>query len=288
MYKIKQSPEDFQVTELMELNYSDAGQYSYYLLWKRNYNTVDAINHVAKVWHIRPKFINFAGAKDRVAVTEQYISISHGPKKDLEQQDLSVEYLGQGTERISLGMLAGNHFKIRVQSDQSPKPISMMRNLFDSQRFGAQNNNHIIGKRIIKQEFAHALELIDDASAKQHLMNSPNDYVGALKKIPKKILQLYIHAYQSYLWNIMAKDSKAKKLPLIGYNTEMTKESIALLKKEGVTQSDFIIRPIPEISSEGTIRDVFVEVKNLKLGEWIECDLPPGAYATQAVREMFT
>jgi len=34
-----------------------------------------------------------------------------------------------------------------------------------------------------------------------HLAKYPKDYAGALRKIPKKILTLYVHAYQSHLFN---------------------------------------------------------------------------------------
>ena len=35
----------------------------------------------------------------------------------------------------------------------------------------------------------------------RHLKKYPNDYAGALRKIPKRIRRLYIHAYQSYIFN---------------------------------------------------------------------------------------
>ena len=47
--------------------------------------------------------------------------------------------------------------------------------------------------------------------AAEYLEKNKNDYIGALRLIPKKILWLYIHSYQSYLWNIIAKKSKKHK-----------------------------------------------------------------------------
>ena len=35
----------------------------------------------------------------------------------------------------------------------------------------------------------------------QHLAKYPNDYAGALRKIPKRILRIYPHAYQSHIFN---------------------------------------------------------------------------------------
>jgi len=35
----------------------------------------------------------------------------------------------------------------------------------------------------------------------RHLTKFPNDYAGALRKVPRKILSIYVHAYQSKIFN---------------------------------------------------------------------------------------
>ncbi|MBT3407516.1 tRNA pseudouridine(13) synthase TruD [Candidatus Woesearchaeota archaeon] len=301
MYKIKQLPEDFVVNEVLDLNLNEKGQYSYYKLSKTNFNTVTAVLKIADYWKFKPKFINFAGTKDKVAVTTQFISISRGPQKDIDLKDINVKYLGKGDERLNLGTLKGNNFEITIRNiTRKPSSIKRIRNLFDSQRFGIKNNNHIIGKHIIKKEFKVACEIINDYKLKVHLKGHINDYVGALKRIPKKILMLYINAYQSHLWNEMIQNSNEEKLPLIGFNTDETDVVKEILKREGITLRDFIIRPIPELSQEGDDRKVFVDVKNLEIGELeddelnlskkkvlIKFFLTKGSYATQVIKQMF-
>jgi tRNA pseudouridine13 synthase len=301
MYKIKQIPKDFVVNEVMELELTKNGQYSYYKLSKTNFNTVTAVSKIAEYWKFKSKFINFAGTKDKVAVTTQNISISRGPMKDIGLKDIKVKFLGKGSERLNLGTLQGNNFEITVRNIiEKPSPIKKIKNLFDSQRFGIKNNNHIIGKHIIKKEFSQACELIDDFKVKAHLEKQINDYVGALKRIPKKILLLYINAYQSHLWNKMTKDTNNEKLPLIGFNTDETSEIKEILKREGISSRDFIIRSIPELSQEGDTRKVFVDVKNLEIGDLeddelnsqkkkvlIKFFLTKGSYATQVIKQMF-
>ena len=140
-----------------------------------------------------------------------------------------------------------------------------------------------------------------------------NDYIGAIRKIPLKISKLYVHAYQSSLFNetidkyIKAKPKGNIKIPIIGFGTELesypkeiqkiTKE---IMKKEKITFRDFIIRSLPDISSEGSERNLFIEVKGLKM-ENIEQDelnkgkykaalsfsLPKGCYATVVVEHIF-
>jgi len=298
MYHIKQIPEDFIVKEIMDLKL-EPGRYSYYLLKKKNYNTIDAIRVIAKNFRINRKFINFAGTKDRNAITEQYISISRGPKKDLHLKDIDVKFLGTGCERLNLGTREGNEFTIVIRNIKTkPKPIKEILNLFDAQRFGSKQNNHIIGKAIVKKEFAEAVKLIDDEQLSEHLNKHPNDYIGALKKLPKQILRLYVHAYQSYLWNQMAKDSIEHSIPLIGFETT---EDVEILQNEGISKIDFLIRQIPEISSEGAYRNRTTKVNNLKVSELepdelnsgmnkvtVSFSLQKGSYATQVIKQMAT
>jgi len=297
MYRIKQIPQDFVVKEQNKLEFADNGRYSYFLLKKVDYSTVKAIGVISHKLKIRPKFINFAGTKDKVACTEQYISISLGPRKDYDFGDIQLEYLGRGNERLNLGNLEGNHFEITVRGiDQKPEPKSRVLNLFDDQRFGIKGNNHIIGKHIIKKEFKEAAEMIP-------LDVKGNDYVGALRTIHKKILLIYVHAFQSYLWNEMAKEIESEEIPILGVGTELEGEIgrayERLMEREGITQRDFLIRQMPELTSEGDMRKRFIEVENLKIGELeddelqkgkkclITFDLTKGAYATNVIKSLF-
>jgi tRNA(Glu) U13 pseudouridine synthase TruD len=57
----------------------------------------------------------------------------------------------------------------------------------------------------------------------QHLNRYPNDFAGALRKIPKRILRLYTHAYQSKNFNDMLttaikNDKVPKSLIIPGFN----------------------------------------------------------------------
>jgi len=71
------------------------------------------------------------------------------------------------------------------------------------------------------------------------------------------------------------------------------------MKEEKITKEDFLIREIPEISSEGNERDLIAEVKDLnviygddelnkgKMKGIISFNLPPGCYGTIVVKKMF-
>ncbi|MBN2053038.1 tRNA pseudouridine(13) synthase TruD [Candidatus Woesearchaeota archaeon] len=329
-YKIKELPEDFVVKEKSSLKLADKGEYAVFRLKKRDYTTEKAVQQIADSLGIERKRIGYAGSKDSKAITEQSISIRNVRKEkveDLKLKDIELEFLGCTNNPISLGDLEGNSFEIIIRNiTEKPKKISRIVNYFGEQRFS--RNNAEIGKAIITNDFKKAvdriLESIGESEKKMiaHLESNKNDFVGALKLIPWKTLNMYIHAYQSKLWNETARillekappalealkknSSSAFKIPLIGFSTETDNNEIKMiihdiLKAEGITYNDFVIRAIPELSGAGGERDLFTQVKDLVIGE-LEDDeinkgkkkvkiffsLGKGSYATEVIKELFS
>lgn len=315
MYQIKQIPEDFVVKEISSVKIEERGGYGYFRLRKRNRNTLGAVELIAGKMGINQKEIGFGGNKDKKAVTEQVISIRGGRKekiKELKLKDIELEFLGYGEEPVTLGRLERNYFEIVVRhldnfNFKTPKKII---NYFDEQRFGG--NNAEIGRQIVKKNFGQAVKLIDKKELEDYLARKKNDFVGALKLVPRRLLKLYVNAYQSRLWNETVKEAlkkreDVKELLLIGFglrtgeikNKEIKKIIEKILEKEEITPEDFVIKQIPELSQEGGIRNVFVEVKNFKVLEKDEDELnpgkkkikvsfslPKGSYGTLVVKEM--
>ena len=97
------------------------------------------------------------------------------------------------------------------------------------------------------------------------------------------------------------------KIPLVGfgsrdmvYDKEVKEIISGILKEEGITPDNFVIKQIPELTLEGSLRDAFIEVKDLKIGKAEEDELNPGkkkirltftlgkgSYATLVVRTLF-
>ncbi len=309
MYKIKQLPEDFIVKEISNVKIEDKGPYSYFILKKKNYDTVRAVERIAAELKMPPKFIGFAGNKDRKAITEQMISIKTTKKiNDLKLDDIDLKYIGKGNEPISLGSHEGNQFVITIRNLTSREIYKIRKisktklsvpNYFGEQRFS--KNNIGIGRSMIKKDFKKALELAG-------LKVGNNDYVGGLRKINKKILTLYLHAYQSYLFNETIshylkinknKSLKNIKIPIIGFGTETSNNQLGkiisnILKKEKISLRDFIIRQMPELSLEGAERGLFAEVKDFKIRKLgkgkatLSFYLPKGSYATVVIKELFS
>lgn len=336
MYKIKQILEDFIVKEIGNVNAAENGQYSYFLLRKTNYSSVRALEILSEKLNIPLKNIGFAGNKDKNAVTEQKISIKNFSSQrrkifpNLKLKGIELKYLGSGREPISLGDLEGNEFEItirnlkvneikKIQNIESKKIC--VPNFFGIQRFS--KNNNLVGKEIIKKDFRKAVELIlendgiVEESIKKYLDNNKNDYAGALRLMPLKTRKLFVHSYQSFLFNKIVseflKKNKNKKIknmliPIIGFNFEIDSIKKIQLKniikkiidEEKINHRDFIISQMPELTSEGTSRDLFFELKDLKILEVDEDELnqnmkkikvkftlPKSCYATTLIEFIF-
>jgi tRNA pseudouridine13 synthase len=309
MYKIKQIPEDFVVKEIPNYEIKEKGNYPIYLLIKTNITTQDAINKVADHFDIKPKFIGYAGIKDKKAITEQYISINLLRKKlsPYTDKSISLEFQGFNDEPIYIGRLIENKFAITIRNLKIDKikPIKKMPNKFGTQRFSAHNVD--IGRFIIKHDFKMAVDFIlknkgtYERDVSQYLAKHPNDFIGAMRLIPLKIRKLYIHAYQSELFNeavdsYVKESSKNIKIPLIGFGTESSDIYRGIMAREEITTRDFIIRGMQELSSEGAERNAFVTIKNFKViskgndelnkGKKkiiVSFSLPKGSYATEAI-----
>ena len=161
----------------------------------------------------------------------------------------------------------------------------------------------------------------------EHLKQYPNDAIGALRKLPKRTVWLYVHAYQSFLWNRMASEYlkrqnhktiryplgelvipegkvKSINIPLIGYETKIPDSISSIAKKmldyEGIKKEDFRIPEMPEMVSQGADRELMMPLDDVEIGP-LENDelnrskkkcrvsfrLPKGSYATMAVKAMF-
>ena len=114
------------------------------------------------------------------------------------------------------------------------------------------------------------------------LKENPNNTISALRLLPASTLRMYVHAYQSSLFNTLLHHLLAQNpapllptiplLPIIGFGTEIgeleshTQEAAnELLQQEGVSPRDFINRQMPELSSEGGMRAAFFTAPDFRI-----------------------
>ena len=110
--------------------------------------------------------------------------------------------------------------------------------------------------------------------------------------IPKKLLSLYIHSYQSLLWNRFRKmQQSAETIPMIGFGTDeqLLRPYESILEQEGVSPRDFIIKELPLQSAEGVMRNANAIITDLKVVKesddiaMVTFSLGKGSYATVAI-----
>lgn len=350
--KIKLDAEDFIVEELIEAPKINEGDYTYFWLKKKNWNTTQAIKEISRYARVSLKRFGWAGTKDKTGITKQLVSVWNVEPEILEKikiKDIEITVTGKGKERINLGDLEGNKFEIIVRDldeknlETLKKQIDFVKkygfpNYFGEQRFG-RGNTHLIGKEIIKGLIQRAVKLIitypsdesDDANEARkfaednwgdwskiikkmprwlriekailnHLIQYQNDFTGAIRTLPKKTLKLYVHAYQSYFFNLILSkilsSYKNKKIEirntklcfpldefdvletilLPGYNAKLKKDKMSsilqrLLKREEIDLEDFRCKRMPELKSEGTERKTIVRPSEIKLEKPEDDDL---------------
>lgn len=198
-------------------------------------------------------------------------------------------------------------------------------NYFGEQRFGGLRDiTHRVGKLIIQRNYKDAIllyltetqefeneeitkarqELKEDLNFGKHarrfpsrsgyespilnyLSNHPEDYLGAFKVLPKAIQYLFIHAYQSYLFNEIISERIKRGFgietidgdtilngeiatPLFGFSSQFS-QGIAgeiehyILDKEGINLQDFYNNDHSVFSSKGDYRPIRIPVYDLKL-----------------------
>ncbi len=307
MFRIKEKPEDFIVNEIIDLEIKKDGTFCYLILEKKNISTIDAINIISKHFNMPSREIGFAGLKDKNAITRQYISIpakyySVEKYKSFFSQKIKLEFLGRSNKHIYIGSNKKNSFEITVRNiEQEIKNdifIDKSINYFDEQRFS--KNNILIGKFILKKNFKDAASLIAEDEQyskliKKHLADVNKDYVGALRKLDKNLLKMFIHSYQSHIWNkvvseylkntypehYLQKYSNGEfcfpkenivdmEVPLPGF--DLDSRSIRdkklyqiyekVLLEENILPRDFIIRELPDVSCEGGKRSIIMKIEN--------------------------
>ncbi len=210
-------------------------------------------------------------------------------------------------------------------------------NYFGYQRFGTiRPNTHIVGRELLRgdvegavmaylgnpsdgekedaynarktleetMDFKRALELFPkrldyERSMLDALMKNPNDFAGALRRFPKKLRLMLVHAFQGYLFNrilssLIEEGLDCESIPLFGSETLFSsgrqgEVEMAVLEEEDVQLESFEIASMPELGMEGDYRAAFIDV-NPELsvteeGYICEFELPKGSYATVVLRE---
>ena len=168
------------------------------------------------------------------------------------------------------------------------------------------------------QEFPKHLRL--ERSMIAYLAKNPGKHANAFRQLPRNILLLFVHAFQSHLFNTLLSDRIAEG-PLeleegeyfcgetlgfpdigkteaegwicgkiIGYGSPLNTREQELMEELGIEKEAFKLKHLPEIRSKGTYRTLLAPLKGFSVSSsersaFFRFSLPSGSYATVAMRE---
>ncbi len=153
---LKATPEDFQVTEILDIELEGAGEHLWLLIRKRGLNTEEVARRLARAAGIKLKDVSYAGLKDRQAVTSQWFSLQLPGQADPDFSSLwstELQCLDSRRHRRKLqrGAHSANHFAIRLtelETERGPLEGCLANigaegvpNYFGPQRFGRDGGN---------------------------------------------------------------------------------------------------------------------------------------------------
>jgi len=305
--RIRQFPEDFVVEEVL-VDGSEAkvspvgtpqivgrGRYLICVLVKRNWDTFQAVQDIAKQLSISREYIQIAGMKDARALTAQHVSIScvsgitPDQASEVKTKDIALYPQHLSSEKISSQLLLGNRFNIKINAipyfsstvERRIKNVlneladlGGIPNFFGHQRFGTiRPVTHKVGKFIVQRDWEKAaltflcqssphehpqsrkarqqLQISKDFKKAQryfpyslhyersmlsHLAKHPRDYIGAFRRLPKKLCKLFVQAYQSFLFNKFLSQRINREIPL---NTAQIGDYVVKLDSHGLPTAGF-------------------------------------------------
>lgn len=191
---IKQIPEDFQVTEIPAYEPCGSGEHLYVTIEKKGITTLEAISRIANRVRLHEREFGYAGMKDSIGITRQTLSVQRVKPEDIYKlsiEGLKILSVVRHTNKLKLGHLKGNHFRIVIRGVSADAPViastvlSLLSargvpNRFGYQRYGVQGNSHLIGMAMLRRDWKGAVD---------HLIGAPD-------KVRDKEWRSAIIAYQ--------------------------------------------------------------------------------------------
>lgn len=251
----KSKPEDFQVDELLGFEPDGDGEHLWINVRKRNQNTRDMIELLAKAFSIPEKDVGYSGLKDKHALTTQWVSLPmggggvagvgagvglSGEDTDLSArvvdalaslQDVEVVTVTRSRKKLRTGAHRQNRFKIvlrNLPADHAvvEQSLALVRdygfpNYFGSQRFGHGGRNV--------------------ASARSMFIGN--------RKTTRFKRGIYLSAARSYLFNLVL----AKRVASSNWKTVLAGEACIL---DGTNSSFHCEAPDDDIYSRNAQFDI--------------------------------
>jgi tRNA pseudouridine13 synthase len=317
---IRTTPEDFVVVEQIGFAPSGAGEHAFLLIEKRGANTDWVARVLARAGGVQPMAVGYAGVKDRHAVARQYFTVHLAQKRDpdwlaLQDPEFRVLEATRHARKLPRGALAGNRFELVLRDIDAPRDAIEARlsriaahgvpNYFGEQRFGRDGGNVAAalamfgGRRVQRQERSFLL-----SAARSHVFNTvlaervaDNSWATALEG---DVFQL--DGRGSIFGPEPIDDTLRQRVavlevhptgPLWGRGEPRVTADVRALEERVAASLAELCDGLVKAGLEQERRALRLRVADLQ-HEWAEAGvlrlsfaLPPGAYATTVIAEIF-
>ena len=219
---IRSETEYFQVDEQLPFEVDGSGGHVWLKIQKKGINTDWLAGELATFAGVAQVAIGYAGLKDRHAITTQWFSINleghtEPDWSEFETENIKIIEQTRHGKKLKRGVLAGNHFKLRLTALQGEQS-TWQENLQQVQQQGVPNY-------FAEQRFGHQLGNLYRA---EHWFSTG--------KAPKKRNQksIYLSAARSWLFNLVL----AERIQKENWNQALLGDVMLLA---GTKASSFIV-----------------------------------------------
>ena len=240
----------FEVTELPTYDPAGSGEHLYAWIEKEGLDSEQVVESLSRATGRPARDIGYAGRKDRVAITRQWFSIRLADEAALQRVTaetggrISVLEISRDREKLRLGQLRGNRFRLGVDPGGDPRAPDSLRaglerltqfgveNRFGPQRFGSFGANVAIARAWGSGDTSRAAALCVDPSGTWTLgeplptgyvpgpagrvlgalRRAPDDPAGALRAAGPRFAKLIASAAQSTVFNAVLDARRAAGL----------------------------------------------------------------------------
>jgi len=317
--RLRVSPEDFVVEEI--LGYEADGEGEHALLWveKRGANTDWIARELARYAGVAPLNVGYAGLKDRHAVTRQMFSVGLAGKPEPDwsafpSAEAKVLSVTRHRRKLKRGALRGNRFVLtlrEIEGDRAAADAVLQQiasrgvpNYFGEQRFGREGGNvaqaraMFAGRRVDRDKRAFLLsaarsEIFNHVLAariERGAWDRPLD--GEIWSLAGSRSWFGPEPFDEVLADRLARGDIHPSGPLWGDGETPAQDEAGALEREIATANQDLATGLAGARMEQERRPLRLMPKHLQW-RWLADDvlelsfeLPAGAYATVIVREL--
>jgi len=317
--RLRATPEDFQVEEILGYDADGAGEHA--LLWvqKRGANTDWVARELAKFAGVPPVAVGYAGLKDRHAVTRQAFSVQLPGKGDPDwsafpHADVSVLAATRHSRKLKRGALRGNRFVLVLRDVQGDREAAErvlgqiaargVPNYFGEQRFGREGGNvaqaraMFAGQRVDRSKRSFLLSAVRShifngvlaARVERDAWDRPLD--GEIWSLAGSRSWFGPEPFNDALADRLARADIHPSGPLWGQGEPPTQGEAGALERAIAAADADLASGLAAARMDQERRPLRLLPQNLK-HRWLADDalelsfeLPAGAYATVVVREL--